>query len=211
MLRSLASADVRNDSAFLAYYMILGAGWIGACWKAFPMLGVSPRDDVIERGGSAAGWVVNGAVFATMLAFAGGNIGNGPGVNVVLFSSLLSTGALFLSWLVLEMSTQPCLSDRITIGRDEAAGIRLAGLLISLGALFGAGVSGDWISVGDTVFTFAKFSWPALILVSLAWLVEKMAPQIHSTNGISKKSLVTRLPALAYIISVILYVGWQFK
>jgi hypothetical protein len=211
VLRTLASADVRSDSAYLAYYMILGAGWIGGCWKMFPLLGVSPRDDVIERRGSAAGWATNGGVFATMLAFAGGNIGNGPGVHVVLFSGALSTGALFLSWLLLEISSRPSLSDRITIGRDEAAGIRLAGLLISLGALFGAGVSGDWISAGDTVLTFAKFTWPAVILVSAAWFVEKMALQIHSATGISERVLIGVLPASAYVFSVIAYVGWQFK
>jgi len=48
-----------------------------------------------------------------------------PGVEVVLFCAGLSTVFLFGFWFCLERTFQ--LTDRVTIERDESAGIRIGG------------------------------------------------------------------------------------
>lgn len=170
VLRSLAADDVRNDWRYLGFYSLLGAAWIGAFGLSLPLFGVSALDDVHERGNEGAAWAVGGATVAVALAFAGGNVGNGPGWWVVMFSAGLATGALLLVWLVLDALT--AINDSVTIDRDTASGMRLGGLLVGSGVIVGRAAAGDWISAADTVRDFAMASWPVLALVALAVIVE---------------------------------------
>jgi hypothetical protein len=172
-LRLLAAHDVRDDSRYLWLYFLLGAAWVGLAVRALPLLGVSPRDDVLERGNRAAADAVAGALLALTVCFAGGNIGDGPGWWVVVFSSGLATAALFLTWALLETSS--AVSETVTIDRDRAAGIRLAGFLLACGTIFGRGAAGDWVSAELTVRDFVTAAWPAIPLLVIAAMVERSA------------------------------------
>jgi hypothetical protein len=61
-LTKLASSDVRNDPLYLAFYLLIGAAWIGGGTLVFPFLGISARDDIMEKGNGASAWAVVGAL-----------------------------------------------------------------------------------------------------------------------------------------------------
>src|SRR5687768_11226413 len=84
VLRRFASHDVRAAGTYLTFYIVLGAGWVGVGAVSLAWLGVSPRLDALERRNAAAAVAVAGAVVGLTLAFAGGNVGDGPGWWVVV-------------------------------------------------------------------------------------------------------------------------------
>jgi uncharacterized membrane protein YjfL (UPF0719 family) len=155
---------------YIGFYLIIGAGWLGGFTLLLPFLGVSARDDVLERGNNSASWTLAGALLGASCAFAGANIGNGPGLEAVLFSAVLSTALFILLWVGMDTLTSIC--EAITVDRDTGAGIRLGGLLLGVGIVSGWTVAGDWVSVAATLRDFFRSSWPALLLAALAVLVE---------------------------------------
>lgn len=204
VLRTAASSDVRESGTYLTFYMVMGAAWIGAASLWMGIVGISPRDDVAERGNQAAAYAIAGGVVAIALCFAGGNIGDGPGWWVVVFSAALATGVFYLLWVFFEDRTS--VSDAVTIDRDTASGIRLAGFLIACGLILGRAVAGDWVSVGATLRDFAIVAWPVMVLFVLALLLE---PASRPTPARPLPSVATRgvLPGLGYIAAAAAYVA----
>jgi hypothetical protein len=76
--------------------------WVGAALgisgQLLSFLGVSARDDVLERRNSAALIAVVGALLGAILCIAGGNIGEGPGVEVVIASAGTALCVWFVLW-----------------------------------------------------------------------------------------------------------------
>jgi uncharacterized membrane protein YjfL (UPF0719 family) len=169
-LTKLAATTVRNDGLYISFYLLVGAGWLGGATLIFPFLGISARDDVLERGNRAASWAVTGALTGASCSFAGANVGNGPGVDAVLFSAVLSSALFIGLWLGIDLLTS--ISDAITIDRDERAGIRLGGFLLGIGLLSGWSVAGDWVSASATLKDFVISAWPATLLTVVAVVVE---------------------------------------
>jgi len=126
---------------------------------------------VIERANPAAAYAIGGALLGITLCFAGGNIGDGPGWWVVVFSAALSTLAFFILWALLHRFTG--LADAVTIDRDPASGLRLAGYFIGSGLILGRSVAGDWVSMQATVVDFVSTAWPVVLLWVAAVLMER--------------------------------------
>lgn len=196
VLRQAASFDVRDDPGYLTLYMLLGAAWVGIWIRLLSFTGISRRDDVVERGNVSAAIAIAGAMLGIMLCYAGGNIGDGPGWWVVVFAAGLASGALFAAWMLLEMTTR--VSETVTVDRDTAAGLRLAGFLIACGLILGRSVAGDWESADATVNDFALAAWPVIVLVVVAAIVERVA---RPTPATPRPPLVPYgiVPALLYI------------
>ena len=171
LLELYSAEDVRDDPSYLGLYMLLGAAWLAVGQAPLPLLGLSIRDDVVERGNRAASYAICGAFFGITLCYAGGNAGNGPGWWVVVFSAVLATAALLFLWMAFASLTG--LADRITIDRDEAAGLRAAGFFLGCGLVLGRAVAGDWVSAGATVTDFVSMAWPAGLLMMGAAAVER--------------------------------------
>ena len=114
------------------------------------------RDDVVERRNPAAGLVVAGETIAAACCIGGSNIGNGPGPEAVVFCPVLSSGTLLLFWLILDRVAS--VNDTVTIERDRQAGLRLGAYLVATGAILGASVTGDWVSVEATTSDFLPTS-----------------------------------------------------
>ena len=169
-LTKLAATTVRNDRLYISFYLLVGAGWLGGATLIFPFLGISARDDVLERGNRAASWAITGALTGASCSFAGANVGNGPGVEAVLFSAVLSSALFIGLWLGMDLLTS--ISDAITVDRDERAGIRLGGFLLGIGLLSGWSVAGDWVSASATLKDFVISAWPAMLLAAVAVGVE---------------------------------------
>ena len=200
VLRNWASFDVRDDPRYLTFYLVLGAAWVGICMRWLAITGISTRDDVVERANGSAAIVVAGAMLAITLCYGGGNIGDGPGWWVVVFAAGLATLALFVAWLLLEMVSS--VSEVVTVDRDAAAALRLAGFLVACGVILGRSVAGDWVSAEATVRDFAMIAWPVVVLVAVAAIVERVA---RPTPETPRPSLVPYgvVPAVLYVTGAI--------
>ena len=173
VLKTLASFDVVGAPEFQFMYGVLGLAWLRLGELFFAFAGLSIRDDLIERRNTAAIPAMAGAFVGLACCYAGGNIGDGPGFWVVLFSAGLASALLFLAWLLLAQFSP--VMDAITIDRDPAAGIRLGAFLAGAGVLLGRAAAGDWYSVADTVGDMGAVI-PALgIMLVVAIIVERMA------------------------------------
>jgi uncharacterized membrane protein YjfL (UPF0719 family) len=203
VLKTVSAHDVRDDLRYLLLYFFLGAAWVSVAIRCLPLVGLSARDDVVERANGSAARAIAGAIVAMTLCFAGGNIGDGPGWWVVVFSAGLATAALLLSWIALEAVTR--VADVVTIERDNAAGLRLGGWLIACGLIAGMAAAGSWESAEDTVQTFVQVAWPLLPFVVAAALFER---QWRPTPERPAPSVTTygAIPALLYIGVAALYV-----
>ena len=173
VLKTLASFDVVNAPEYQFMYGVLGLAWLRIGQLFFPVAGLSLRDDLVERRNGAVIPAMVGALVGLTCCYAGGNIGDGPGWWVVVFSAALGSALLFAAWLMLAQLSP--VMDAITIDRDPAAGVRLGVFLSSGGLLLGRAVAGDWYSAADTLGDAAA-AIPALgIMVVVALIVERMA------------------------------------
>ncbi|MEZ6232830.1 MAG: hypothetical protein R3B68_01455 [Phycisphaerales bacterium] len=165
LLKAFAASDVRDDPKYLYMYTAMGAAWAGLLrWILGITVGVRARDDVAERANPAATLVQAGLILGAMLAFAGGNFGDGPGWWVVVPSAALATASLVAAWYLVELVGR--LSHLVTIERDTATGLRAAAMLISCGAIFGRAVAGDWLGYANLFTDFGRLAWPALLIVA---------------------------------------------
>jgi hypothetical protein len=172
VLIASASEDVRSSAYYLSAYELLAGLWLAGALRLFPFLGVSPRDDIVERKNRAALSTVVGALAGVTACFAGSNVGNGPGPECVIFCAVLTSGVFFLLWLLSDFAGSNW-ADAVTIDRDRGAGLRLGSLLLSIGLAIGSAATGDWVSAGDTVKDLALRGWPVIPVLSLALLSER--------------------------------------
>ena len=197
-----AADDVRCSETYLVFYMVMGAAWVGLFAQLCCFLGVSSRDDVIERQNLPAALVTAGALAGITFCFAGANVGNGPGWWVVVFSAGLSTVAFFGLWAVVESLTG--ISELVTVERAGGAGLRLGGLLAGMGMILGGSVAGDWVSAEATIQDCAVAAWPALPLVGAAVIIERFWP--FDANGRTEDSAAGLFIAAVYVVVSFLYV-----
>ena len=200
-LRTLSSHDVQDDPVYLGMYSVMGGAGVALALLALPLVGMSTRDDVLERENVSAALVVVGALFGVTCCFIGGNIGDGPGWWVVVFSAGLATLSLFLCWFALEVLGR--VSDSVTIDRDPASGIRVAAFLLACGLIFGRGAAGTWVSSADTVRDFALLSGPMFLILVAAVAVERIARPTPE-RPVPSLWLAGVVPALVYLDAAVL-------
>jgi hypothetical protein len=196
---------VRSDFKWILFYLLGGAAWLQLGLLVLSSLGISTRDDVLERQNLGAAWVVYGMLIGTAFCYAGANIGNGPGPEAVFFCAILPTISLFSLWFCLEHIFH--LADRITIERNENAGMRSGAWLASLGLVLGAAVVGGWESLEKTVWDFLHSGWIPLVFFFAAAATEwsfKSRTELKSAERIGSAAI-----AASYIIAALLFVAWK--
>ena len=201
-LTTVSAQDVRDQPVYVVLYVLFGEAWVALALQALPLIGVSYRDDVLERGNRAAAVVVAAAVVALTLCFIGGNVGDGPGWWVVAFSAGLATAALLAIWLLLEMVAG--ISDAVTIDRDLATGVRVGAFLLACGLVFGRAAAGTWVSTAATIRDFGLIAAPAVVLLVAAAAIERVA-QPRPERARPSLLLYGVVPALMYV-NVAIYV-----
>jgi hypothetical protein len=198
-----SSPDVRSSKEWIFLYTMNGAAWLCLGLYLLSLFGVGVREDVLERQNPAAAWVVYGTLIGTTFCYAGANIGTGPGMEVVLFCAAVATACLFGFWFFLERFFQ--LADRVTIERDEAAGIRIGGWVASLGMVFGGAVVGDWESLRKALRDFVDYAWVALLFLLVAVVIEWF---YKSQQENPRRGTAAAISA-AYILAGAVYVVWR--
>ena len=197
-----SSPDVRSDPEWIALYAIGGAAWLQLGLFLLSLFGIGAREDVLERQNPAAAWVIYGTLMGTALCYAGANVGSGPGPEVVLLCAGLSTMCLFGFWFCLERIFR--LSDRVTIERDESAGIRVGGWILGMGLVFGAAVAGDWESLEGTLKDFIQSAWVSPLFMLGAILVEYIFKTLRKQENSQKT--VSFVIAAGYLVAAAIYV-----
>lgn len=210
VLLSWSSHDVRSSALYVSFYMAMWFGWIGTSSFLLPFLGLSCRDDVLERGNTAAGIAFGGALLGLTLAFAGGNIGDGPGWWVVIFSAALATATLLLLWVVANSISR--IADTITIDRDVAAGWRALGFFVGAGLILGRAVAGNWHSAEQTTSDFVAKGWPVLLLWGI-WVATDIFTRPAPSRPTPDRLLCGVVPCMFYVLAglgaAILQGSWE--
>src|SRR5262245_20931584 len=118
---------------------IAGAGaWFSLTIFSLSGLGINVRHDVVVNGNRAAAFAVVGVALATTLIYTWSNIGAGPTIWTTILPAALGSLTLLSFWFLIE--TIASVSDAITIDRDRATGIRIAGWAIAAAIILGRSV-----------------------------------------------------------------------
>src|SRR5436190_154339 len=129
------AAEVRANASDVFFLTFVGAVWLVLATKLFSWLGLSFRDDAVERRNIAALTALCGAVPAVALTYIGGSQGEGPSYWNNVFSASLGTVGLLGVWILLELGAKVSVS--IAEERDFASGLRMCGFLLAIGLVLG--------------------------------------------------------------------------
>ncbi len=202
VLGRFAASDVISDLNYILLYFGLGILWLRVAEWVFRYLGISAEYDVTERGNMAALVAYTGGLLGVALCYSGGNIGEGPGAEVVIFSAGLATVGFFVFWFLLSMVTE--IDYTVTVDRDMAAGVRMGGALLAAGLILGRSVVGNWVSYEATVSDFLVYGAPVVLLFFLAIILERFAkPTVE--DPAPSPLLYGLLPAVIYIGGALAY------
>jgi hypothetical protein len=187
LLRRYASFDVRDDALYLAFYTTMGAAWIGIVARLSGLLGLSFRDDWLERRNPAATCAGIGLLLGSTCAFGGANIGDGPGWWVVVFCAVLSTSALAVAWWLCGASSG--VMEKVILDRSISAGVRLGAFLVAAGIIAGRSVAGNWENTSATFVDFAALSWVLLPYALVIGFVERQHARRSAPDSLAFATL----------------------
>ena len=120
VLACWADPEVRDTGIYLLLFLIAGAALLFASLHLFPLVGLSPYDDVVQAPNPAATIAVCGALLGVTLCYAGANSGSGPTIWTTLIPAVLAIGLYFLCWLGFELASR-CSSAASGIRRSAPA------------------------------------------------------------------------------------------
>src|SRR6476620_330559 len=112
--------EVRTNPGEVIFLTVVGFVWVLLMTKTFPWIGLSFRDDVVDRNNVAALIAICGAITASAVIYLGGSLGEGPSYFNNLFSAGLGILGFLVLWILLELSAR--VSSGITEERDIASG-----------------------------------------------------------------------------------------
>jgi uncharacterized membrane protein YjfL (UPF0719 family) len=157
---------VRGHADYMTLFMAGGALWVFGSLILMRLMGISLRDDAIERQNAAAAVVTAGAIVGHTCCYAGSNVGSGPTIWTTILPAAVASGTLMVLWVAIEITTR--VSEVVTIDRHLPSGLVLGGFLIASGADLGWAMSGDWQSWQETMVDFAHRAWPAVFFAVAA-------------------------------------------
>ena len=172
VLRTLADPQVRDHGQYVALFLLAGGAVLALAVVGLPVvLGVSVRDDAVERRNGPATALAAGAIVAVTAVYAGANVGTGPTVWTTFGPAAL--GLVTLALLSLAHAEAAGLTEAVTVDRDPAAAARAVGLHLATAVVLARAVAGDWVSVDATLSDLARRGWPAVALVAVAIGVDR--------------------------------------
>jgi hypothetical protein len=194
---------VAGHADYMLMFLLGGGVWLAAAWAAVSLVGVSPRDDALERKNVAAAVFVSCMLAGVMAAYAGANVGGGPTIWTTLVPAIAGT-AILVACLVVLCVAAP-VSDAIAIDRDVAAAVRNGGALVAMGIIIGRAAAGDWISWWNTFGDLLGLSWPAgVVFVVGMGLNRTMLPT--PAVPVPSRWRCGVVPAAAFVIAAVAYV-----
>lgn len=175
VLFNMASYDVTG--IWIVFYLVLGYAWLSGGVSLLAVFDLSWVWDSVYLDNKAAVFPAVGGVMGLSLIYAGANTGDGPGWWTVFIAGGIGLAIwLLLGWLVRVTAKT---SERITVERDRACGIRFGAYLLASGLILARASGGDWISFYMTVRDF-KTGLPVLPLVLMVIVVERILIAMES-------------------------------
>lgn len=207
VLSTAAAFDVTSDLRYQLLFLAMGTIWVFHLPRALTFIGVSYRDDALERRNGAASAALVGGVLGLGALFAGSNMGEGPSIWNTVETALVATGLLAFCVLVLAMITN--VGDTISVERDLAAGVRFGAWLAASGLVLAGASAGDWAGEAAMVSDLLANGWPlAMLLAAAIGLELSLRPTLEAPRpAVVVKGLV---PAAAYLGSSVAYVALLF-
>jgi hypothetical protein len=196
-LRAGAAREVREDQRYIVLFVALGAAWLVLTVWATARLGISLRDDALERRNLAAGVASAGALVSSMIIYTFANFGEGETIWTTIGPAFLAASACWAVWAAHQIASGA--ADAITIDRDTASALRFAGMAIGTSLIFGRAIAGDYESAADTLSDLGRQAWPALPVAILAVVMQL---RLRPSPQRPRPDVVTRglIPALAYVM-----------
>jgi hypothetical protein len=207
VLLHLTSHEVIEYHGYVLLFLLAGVVWLAIAIGIATLLGISLRDDAIERRNPAAATVHCGAMLGLTCAYAGANVGEGATIWMTFGPAVLATLAWAGAWLVYQVVTD--VADAVTLERDLPSALRLAGLLVAIGLLLGRAVAGDYESAERTLHDLFVQAWPVVPLTLAAAVIQwavRPTPARRSTS-IARHALLPTAIYLAVAICWMLLLG----
>ncbi len=170
VLMKLAAPVVHGDDGYIALFFTVGIACTFFVLNGMAILGISWRDDALERKNPAAVDVTIGAILGSTFLFAGSNIGEGPTIWTTLGPAALALLVWLLLWALLQSLTR--IAEAVTVERDLSSGLRLSAMLLSNGLILGHAAAGNWVSTDDTIHSFLADGWPVMALTMLTIILQ---------------------------------------
>ena len=207
-----AAREVREDPPYVALFVALGAVWLAGIAWGTALLGVSARDDAVERNNLAAAVAAAGALTGGLVVYAFANFGEGDSIWTTIGPATVASVSCLALWAVHQAASGA--ADAIAIDRDIASGVRFAGMTVGTGFIVGRAVAGDYESAAGMLRDLAQQGWPAVLLVALAAFVQyRLKPNRRSPRGVLVAGGL--VPAFAYValgvLDLIVFGSWASK
>lgn len=185
---------------FTFFYLVLGLAWLGLGSDGlFYFLDISWRDDCLEGGNLPALIAYTGGFLGLTAIYAGANVGDGPGWWCVVFAAGVGTALWFLCAFILQKTTD--IIEKVTVGRDLPAALRLFFFFAASGLILGRGAAGDWTSFRATLIEFAV-AWPIIPLFILAYFAEgSQGSRAGEDNSLAWGGAFLALAILTYLLA----------
>jgi hypothetical protein len=170
VLQLAADARVRGHPEYLALFLATAGAGLGVAGSLLPVvLGISVRDDALERRNGPAAAVGCGALVAVTIVIAGANVGTGDTIWATLWPA--GVAVVVLGCVALAHAWACCLAEAITVDRNPAFAIRAVGLHVAVALVLAGAVAGDYVSANATFADFAHRGWPVcpLLIVAILW------------------------------------------
>jgi len=208
VLQRWVDPQIWETSGYGLLVLLMGGACLTIAIKLLPWLGISLRDDAFERRNLAAVLALSGMALGVLITYSAANIGTGPSFWNNVFSSLLATGALLATWVL--MATAGGAAASIVEDRDTASGLRVGLFLVAQGFILGRAIAGNWTSASATTLDFVRDGWPALLLCAAAIFIERLLrPSLSNPRPSVAVSGFT--PGLIYLLTACAWcahLGW---
>jgi len=199
-----AAIDVRTDGRYQFLFVAMGSIWVLWMPRALSLIGVSYRDDALERRNVSAAIAIAGTVAGLAILFTGSNMGEGPSIWNTVETALAATAVLFSAVLVLALTT--AVGDTISIERDMSAGVRFAGWIAASSLVLARASAGDWVSDEAMVVDLVSVGWPVLAFLVVAVALELVfRPRLSMPRP--SPILAGVVPAALYLAASLAYVA----
>ena len=205
VLQTLSDANVRGHFDYVLLFLVGAVAWLSIANLAMSVLGISSRDDAIERNNLAAAVAIGGWLLGAAVIYAFSNVGGGPTIWTTILPAFVATIAFGAACLLIQIPGGT-ITDDITIDRDLASGLRLAGALLSAALILGRAAGGQWTSWSQTWVDLLRYCWPVWPLALLAGVVHRWlrpTPARPRPNEL----VCGVVPALGYLLVGVIAVG----
>lgn len=209
VLTRAAAQEVRDDWRYVSLFLFVGAVWLIGVARILAALGVSARDDALERNNLAAAIAVAGALTGGMLIYGFANLGAGETIWTTIGPAVLASMCAFVLWGIHQRLSDA--SDAISIDRDSGSAVRFAGMAIGTGLIIGRAVAGNYESASATVRDLGLHGWPALPLALAAAFIQRYFKPVARVRSRALDVLAS-LSAFAYaacgVLDVVVLGAW---